>query len=158
MLRQCKRQTPPRAPTTTRPRIGVINTQIKRAYSQGGPCRRSCRRNNSQRHTCRRNDGTMRRVVLFASIRSNVALGPLSDSRLHSQTHLAGPRRTRKTGCGRRKSTRTDLGSLRGGVLLKVVGCSLGMRGCRENGAVVVLEDFQPGRDIGGTVLPRFQV
>src|SRR5580693_983950 len=32
------------------------------------------------------------------------------------------------------------------------------MRGCRKNGAVVVPEDFQPCRDIGGTVLARFQV
>ena len=32
------------------------------------------------------------------------------------------------------------------------------MGGCRKNGAVVVLEDFQPCRDIGGIVLPRFLV
>ena len=30
------------------------------------------------------------------------------------------------------------------------------MGGCRENSAVVVLEDFQPRRDIGGVVFARF--
>ena len=46
----------------------------------------------------------------------------------------------------------------RGGFLVEVIGRSLGMRGSRKNGAVVVLEDFEPCCDIGGVVLPRFLV
>ena len=52
-------------------------------------------------------------------------------------------------------SGRAGLRDLRGGFLVEVIGGSLGMGGCRENGAVVVLENFQPSRDIGGVFFPR---
>ena len=56
------------------------------------------------------------------------------------------------------KSGRAGFGSLRGGFLVEVIGCSLGVSGCRKNGAVVVLENLQPSRDIGSVFLPRFLV
>jgi len=47
---------------------------------------------------------------------------------------------------------------LRGGFLVEVIGCSLGMSGCRKDGALVILEDFQPRRDIGGVFFARLLV
>jgi len=41
------------------------------------------------------------------------------------------------------KLGRAGFGSLRGGFLVEVIDRSLGMRGSRKNGAVVVLEDFE---------------
>ena len=55
-------------------------------------------------------------------------------------------------------SGRAGLRDLRGGFLVEVIGSSLGMGGCRENGAIVVLEDFQPYSDIGGVVFARLLV
>ena len=46
----------------------------------------------------------------------------------------------------RRRAGPSDL---RGGFLVKVVGCSLGMSGCRKDGTVIILEDFQPSRSRG---------
>jgi len=53
------------------------------------------------------------------------------------------------------KSSRADLLDLRGGFLVEVIHCSLGMSGCREDGTVIILENFQPSRDIGGIFFPR---
>src|ERR1035438_7923643 len=54
------------------------------------------------------------------------------------------------------QSSRAGLGNLRGGFLVEVIGCSLGMGSGGKNGAVVVLQNLQPCRDIGGVLLPRF--
>ena len=47
---------------------------------------------------------------------------------------------------------------LRCGFLVEIIGGALGMGLCRDNGAVVVLENFQPCRDIGGIAFSRFRV
>jgi hypothetical protein len=39
--------------------------------------------------------------------------------------------------------------------LVEVIGGALGMCGSRENGAIIVLEDFEPIRNIGGVVFAR---
>src|SRR5258708_27271820 len=55
-------------------------------------------------------------------------------------------------------SSRAGLGDLRGGFLVEVIGCTLGMRSCRKDGTVVILENFQPRRDICGVFLSRLLV
>ena len=69
--------------------------------------------------------------------------------------YLSETRKLRKAPSRRIGSGRAGLEDLRGGFLVEVIGGSLGMGGCRENGAVVVLEDFQPCRDIGGVLFAR---
>jgi hypothetical protein len=39
--------------------------------------------------------------------------------------------------------------------LLEVIGCTLSVSGCRKYGAVVILENFQPSRDVGRVFFPR---
>jgi len=42
--------------------------------------------------------------------------------------------------------------------MVEVIGGSLSVGGCREYDAVVVLQNFEPCRDIGGVVVVRFLV
>jgi len=58
---------------------------------------------------------------------------------------------TRK--CRQPGSSRAGHRDLRGN-LVEVIGCTLSMSGCREDGAVVVLEDFEPSREICGVFFP----
>jgi hypothetical protein len=39
-------------------------------------------------------------------------------------------------------SSRAGLGKLRGGSLVQIIGCSLGMSGCRKDAAAVIFENF----------------
>ena len=55
-------------------------------------------------------------------------------------------------------SSRAGLWDLRGGFLVEVIGCSLGISGCRKDGAVVILENLQPSREIGGVFFPQLLV
>jgi hypothetical protein len=57
----------------------------------------------------------------------------------------------------RGQSSRQDLGNLPGGFLMEIIGCSLGMCGCRKNGAAVTLENPQPGGNMGGILFPSFR-
>lgn len=45
-------------------------------------------------------------------------------------------------------SGRAGLRNLRGGFLVEIMGCFLGVSGCGKYGAIVVLENLQPSRDI----------
>jgi hypothetical protein len=40
------------------------------------------------------------------------------------------------------------------GDLVGVIGCTLSMSGCRKDGAVVILDNFQPSCDIRGVFFP----
>jgi hypothetical protein len=68
-----------------------------------------------------------------------------------------------RTGLSRRlrdaetNSSHAGLGNLRGGYLMEIIGCSLGMCGCRKNGAAVTLENPQPGGNMGGILFPSFR-
>jgi hypothetical protein len=55
----------------------------------------------------------------------------------------------------RSRLSRAGLGCLRGGDLVEVIGCTMGVSGCRKDGAVVSFENLQPRRDIGGVFFPR---
>ena len=55
----------------------------------------------------------------------------------------------------RSRLSRAGLGYLRGGDLIEVIGCTLGVSGCRKDGTVVSFENLQPRRDIGGVFFPR---
>ena len=57
-----------------------------------------------------------------------------------------------------RQARLPEAGNLHGGFLMAIDGCSLGMRGCRKNCAVVSLENLQPGAEIGSVLFPRFLV
>ena len=59
-----------------------------------------------------------------------------------------------RVGCQR--SGRDSLGSCRG--VVEVIGGALGVRGRGEDGAGILLQDFQPVGDIGGVFLARFLV
>jgi hypothetical protein len=58
----------------------------------------------------------------------------------------------------KRNQSRAGVPDLRGGFLVEVVGGTLSVSGCRKNSAIVILQNFQPSRDIGGVFFPRLLV